>query len=406
MNKGDFKFRKNYNNNKFGDQILSFDFNICDFQKNQKGKNRGTQRFDFHETLLKFLKENPDKKIFLTRKKLEKGFKKEGNDFYVNIDNFQKFCEKLHKREDRANAFFRQEVSVENLSHESRGNILASTTEQEIIERIKNFSAEQKQTFLEGLKKIEGIELPQKNLKEISDEDFLNSWQEILKTPEKQKIIVANYSQIQISILEEHKRFLEDNLVKNETFIHNWLDGKTDDKGNEIRNTEKEQKRLRKSRCLIFGLEFINFKSKGKLSGKEFDILTKTSLQRNEFVLIELKSPGEEVFDTKEKAENNNEGKSKDYSFSDSLFRSIPQVLNYKHLFENASDEELQSLNVQEGKVMKCIILIGKSKKDDKVWERNFQNLKHSFSNLIEIWTYTDLIEKLDTTIKNLRENL
>lgn len=142
------------------------------------------------------------------------------------------------------------------------------------------------------------------------------------------------------------------------------------------------------------------------MSGKRFDILTRTSLE-NEYVLVELKSPKDDVFDIKSSV-NKNGGKSMKYALSSSLSRAIPQVLNYKRSFESkkADDEDIARIGFSAGKISKCIIVIGTRKDDDSIWSTNFLNLKQSFSSVLEIWTYSDLISKLDITIKNLEDNL
>jgi len=87
---------------------------------------------------------------------------------------------------------------------------------------------------------------------------------------------------IRIQTLKEYKQFLIDNLDKNESFIQSWLD--------------EENGKYRKQRCLIFGIEFIDHKREGELDRKRFDILTRASLSSNEYVIIELKSPKNDVF--------------------------------------------------------------------------------------------------------------
>ena len=197
---------------------------------------------------------------------------------------------------------------------------------------------------------------------------------------------------IRIQTLVEYKDFLFNNLDKNEKFIQDWLD---EDKG-----------KFRKQRCLIFGLEFIDHKREGELSRKRFDILTRTSTQKNEYVIFELKSPCDDVFKIEEKV-TPNEGKTTEYHLSPQISRAIPQILHYKSLLEAkvAGDDDLQRLGIGPGKVAKCIILIGK-RYDDPIWEEHFKSIRDNFSNVLEIWTYSDLIEKLDVTIKNLEENL
>lgn len=197
---------------------------------------------------------------------------------------------------------------------------------------------------------------------------------------------------IKIQTLKEYRDFLKANLDKNETFIQNWLD-----ENNSI---------FRKQRCLIFGLEFIDHKREGELAGKRFDILTRTSSNTNEYVIIELKSPCDTIFKTVSQT-NKNGGISTEYHLSPQLSRAIPQILHYKSGLEAKSenDDDLQRIGIKPGKISKCIILLGQ-RIDDDVWLSHYRDLKTNFSNVIEIWTYSDLIDKLDNTIRNLEENL
>lgn len=198
---------------------------------------------------------------------------------------------------------------------------------------------------------------------------------------------------IRIQALKEYKSFLENNLDQNETFIQNWLDENSGE--------------FRKQRCLIFGLEFIDHKREGQLSSKRFDILTRSSVTQNEYVIIELKSPKDEIFKIKE-VENNNGGTSVEYHLSPELSRAIPQILRYKSKFEATpeDDDDLRRIGVQKGSIKKCIILLGIRHFDNPIWENHFSSLKNNLSNTLEIWTYSDLIEKLEVTITNLEENL
>ncbi|MDZ7693965.1 MAG: hypothetical protein U5K69_23080 [Balneolaceae bacterium] len=101
---------------------------------------------------------------------------------------------------------------------------------------------------------------------------------------------IENFSNgVKIQTLKEYRDFLKNNLNKNETFIQDWLD-------------EKDGK-YRKQRCLIFGLEFIDHKREGELSRKRFDILTRSSMSKNEYVIFELKSPSDEIFRVREAQE-------------------------------------------------------------------------------------------------------
>jgi len=390
-----FTLSKNYlrNNNQF---LLYFDFELRDIT----GHNRKT--FDDCQSLLYFLQNNLGKQIFLTLTQTP-DFCEENNKLVINLRLYQEFCKKIGQNgKNRTQAFLAQKIK--RYSENEKKEIIANSTEEEIIGRIKNFTKEQRSVFIGKLKEIEGIELFQDNFENVSNEDFMRAFSSFLDDPLKQKLITSNYSQIQIGILEEYKRFLENNLDKGETFIQNWIDGKIDNDGNQNELTEEKRKKIKKSRCLIFGLEFISHKREGLVSSKRFDILTKISQGKNDYVLIELKSPYSDIFETITK-ENANEGKSVEYSLSDDTSRAIPQISEYRNLLEDATDVEWQNLGLKKGKISKSLIIIG-TKKEDPVWLRHFLNLRRNLSSTIEILTYTDLIQKLETTISNLKENL
>lgn len=204
---------------------------------------------------------------------------------------------------------------------------------------------------------------------------------------------IEEFSQgIKIHTLKDYRDFLRDNLDKNESFIQNWLD--------------EDNSKYRKQRCLIFGLEFIDHKREGELSRKRFDILTRSSITNNEYVLIELKSPCDDIFKVVEK-NTSNKGTSVEYHLSPQLSRAIPQILRYKSKFEKLpeDDDDFRRIGLKKGEIKKCIILLGQ-KNDDLVWMDHFKSLTNNLGGGLEILTYSDLIEKLDVTIKNLEENL
>lgn len=378
---------------------LFFDFNI----KEITNHNRNT--FDDYRSLIYFLENNKEAQIYITKEQTD-DFYQEWDKLVLNLDKYQEFCKNIGQNwKNRAQAYFSR--GLRHYTEEEKKGIIANSTEEEILERIKNFSDSQKETFLTKLKDIKLIELPKDNLENFSDDDFLKAYLEFLKNPDKQRIIIDNYSKIQIEVLAQHKEFLEKNLDKNETFIQNWIDWKIDDNWNKISLTQEEEKKYRKSRCLIFWLEFISHKSQWELSRKRFDILTRLSEDRNEHVIIELKSPCEDVFNVKE-IDNINWWKSTEYHLSSDMARSIPQISHYKSSIENKSesDDDFQRIWIQKWKVVKSIIIIWTRKYDDPIWEENFVSLQRTFSNGLEIMTYTDLIKKLDTTLKNLKDNL
>jgi len=198
---------------------------------------------------------------------------------------------------------------------------------------------------------------------------------------------------VEIKHLKKYKDFLSNNLDKNETFIQDWLD--------------EENGKYRKQRCLIFGLEYIDHKREGAMESKRFDLLTRASKEKNEYVLIELKSPCDDVFKIKE-TNNKNGGKSYEYHLSSAISRSIPQILRYKSKFENYAQDsdDLSRIGVEKGTIKKSIIVLGTSKNNDPIWVSHFNDLKATLSNNLEVVTYTDLIDKLDVTILNLESEI
>lgn len=197
-----------------------------------------------------------------------------------------------------------------------------------------------------------------------------------------------------LKILKEYRtkllEFIEND--HNETDVQNWLD--------------EDNHSYRRQRCMIFGLEFIDFKREGSSSSKRFDILTRVGSKNLENVLIELKSPSDSIFSVSSSSTNNNE--THDYKIHQELSRAIPQILEYKSILESKppGDPELEKVGIEgEARISKCIIIIGKNK-DDPRWQTNRANLTKSFNSSLEVWTYSDLLNKLDSTIENLESNI
>jgi hypothetical protein len=194
-----------------------------------------------------------------------------------------------------------------------------------------------------------------------------------------------------ITLLKSYQAKLQEFISNNasETDVQNWLD--------------EDGSKYRQQRCLIFGLEYIDFKREGNTSGKRFDVLTRVGSKYIDHVLIELKSPSADIFKIDAVA-NANGGTSSEYNISKELSRAIPQILEYKSTLESkpAGDPELERLGVQgQIHVGKCIIVIGKHD-DDSRWLQNRKNLVKSLGATLEIWTYTELLDKLTATIENL----
>lgn len=193
-----------------------------------------------------------------------------------------------------------------------------------------------------------------------------------------------------IRLLKSYKEKLEEfiNTNASETEVQNWLD--------------EDGHKYRQQRCMIFGLEYIDFQREGSVSSKKFDVLTRVGSKYIDHVLIELKSPADDIFEITQSSSINNPTSS--YQIHKHLARAIPQILEYKSTLEvkPSGDAELEKLGIKEkAHIGKCIIVIGKHN-DDARWRQNRENLVRSLGSTLEIWTYSELLNKLGSTIENL----
>jgi hypothetical protein len=195
-----------------------------------------------------------------------------------------------------------------------------------------------------------------------------------------------------IKLLEKYKEEVQSfiDTGASEMTVQNWLD--------------EDNNAYRQDRCMIFGIEFINHKREGSASGNRYDIFTRIGSENEERVIIELKSPSDKIF--QEKVHDTNNDPKVEYSLSDSLSRAIPQILEYRKDLESkdAGDSELQKIGENTRvHIAKCVIVIGSTRNDER-WKRNLRELRRALSSNLEIWTYTDLINKMDGVIKNFTE--
>lgn len=378
---------------------MHFDFNI------RKDTHHTRNTFITYKSLLYYLSQNSKKEIFITRDQVDDFFV-DGDKLVINLKEYQRFCDCIGKNgQNRAQAFFSRKLR--DYTEDEKKAIIQNASTDEIIKRINLFSVAQKKAFLAKLRSIEDLKSPEQDIRHVSDEEFITGFDSLLKSPRRKALLISKYPSVQLSALKDHKEFLENSLDKNEKFIQDWIDGKISNQGDilvDISNEERE--RIQRSRCLIFGLEFIDHKREGQLSSKRFDILARLSEEEGQYVLIELKSPDADFFKI-EVADNKNGGKSEEYRLSPDISRAIPQILRYRDNLESKppEDEDWRRIGLPKQKISKCIILIGQAK-NDPVWEGHFLSIRKSFSSSLEIMTYTDLIRKLDVTIKNLEKNL
>lgn len=258
-------------------------------------------------------------------------------------------------------------------------------------------------SFLSGFKELVDIGNFKQDYKVVTDEEFskylkikekegsLEIFEKLVEDSEVDSVVMLR-SASTIKLLKSYRDKIK-SFISNgasETDVQNWID--------------QDDHKFRQERCMIFGLEFIDHKREGGASGNRYDLLTRIGSETEERVLIELKSPSDDIFNIKN-TETINDIK-KEYSISNSLARAIPQILEYKKTLEdkNAGDPELEKIGeLSDIKINKCIIVIG-SKKSDPRWLNNLREFRNSLNSNLEIWTYTDLFNKIDSTIKNLEQ--
>jgi hypothetical protein len=248
----------------------------------------------------------------------------------------------------------------------------------DFIDEFKVISDKQFIKFLNDKENFGDLEKTKRNLNEIDSSSNQN-----LNLATNLKILKDNLSKIDYFI----------NNKSSETEIQKWID--------------EDKHKNRRARCMIFGLEYLNHKREGLTNGNRYDLLTRIGVgdDNEERVLIELKGADADIFKIKSE-KNSNGGIIEEFNLSESLTRAIPQILEYKRKLEEKSesleDEDMRRMGeFSKITISKCIIVIG-AKKDDPRWRANFLDLKKSFNSILEIWTYTDLRNKLFSTIKNL----
>lgn len=382
--------------------IIYFEDSLARRFRNKFDHPNKTRTFPYYMNLAEFLANNPSIELYFSEFDEHSPFVIDGNTYFVNIDSYINFCRKIESStEGRAQAFFGQHIDHSMfLNEKDRQAILDSVSAEELLGLFNQFDEPAQKTIIENISKLSKHAQPTLTVKQ-----FDNVIRQSASNPAKRKLVIAALPHIQMETLKAHHAFLSANLHQNEKFIQNWIDGKTDDDGKTLDNEGDARDKLRKSRCLIFGLEYIDHKREGSTSQKRFDVLSRISDGGSEYVLFELKSPSGRVFDV-DTEPNDNDGTSETYSLSLDVARAIPQISSYKNLLLNGSQTEWQRYGLKKGNIAKSIIMVGTRVRDNEVWNEHYSSLKQTLSSSVEIMTYSDLLDKISVTIKNLEENL
>jgi hypothetical protein len=203
--------------------------------------------------------------------------------------------------------------------------------------------------------------------------------EELLSSDEGIEVVNKSLPRLRVDLLQKLSTELSGLLEKAEMDVQQWLDENP------------------KVRCLIFGLEYIDYRRETTFGNSKFDILTDVS--GTEHVIIELKSPNKPVFQIRTIPLKN--GVKKDYCLSPDLAEAIPQAIKYFAEYARESKETFRKNGTDQKKVPKVIIVIGRNVKDDPIWQDHYCDLRSRIAG-IEILTYDHLIEKMQNQVTNL----
>ena len=222
-------------------------------------------RFQFSDALKIFLRENPRIYIYLTDSKDVKDFIQYGNDWLVNVNDYINFCNEIgyyRTSPRRVEAYFGQHISIANLSVSDDDKIeflKTSVSDKDLLIGIKNLPKESKKSLVDAMFNIKESNDDNKD-SIISTEEFIELFTKFLTNKKIQNSFFSKIPEVQIKVLDDLKKFIEDNLDKNEAFIQEWLD--------------EENGKYRSTRCMIFGVEYVDPIREGEIMGrKRFDIL-------------------------------------------------------------------------------------------------------------------------------------
>ena len=336
------------------------------------------RKFQFHETLLKFLSQNPTKKIFITELILQHSwFEIDWANIIININEFQRFCFWLGPRIDRANAFFRQDVSIENLT-------LTWATEAQILEWIKSLSSDKKEEFLSKigwdisivsmsdsqlLKELKNRKIWQKEILLFID---WYSKEEINEFGEKIDMTRVN---MVLKFWEEHNKSAKEIAEWQPFFKKNfWVIGQ-----------------IFASPVIIYDDEFYAWwiSQWSRKWGKLIDFVGKNKFSNN-ISIIEIKTPVDSLVQKKEYW-----GRGWIYPMHNDLMWAISQVLDQKNktIQDYKHDNKWKEHDVLNPR---AILIIGSESNDKLEWDRQvcFDLYKNSQRD-VDIVTYDELFYKV-----------
>lgn len=365
---------------RYADKQVLFDFSLTG-HTGHRGK-----KFKGFISLKTFLKRNPDRAIYLTLDQVQ-GFCEEGEKIIVNLKAYQEFWQTIAQNsENRFQAFLAQ--NLKHFSDEDKKQVIAGSTEQEIVESIKPEILEQLRLTKvpEVVERDQVIVVNDQNKKhilgEILNRGYSNEFWELLSNQEPQLTDSLSAARLHIyrrHIVEELKQRLSigtfsetsgDDSWQKWIYKHNWL----------------------------FGINYQEpiEKAKINITGVMPDYIFPTL---DGFVdILEIKLPSEEVVE----ADSSHSGS---WVWSTKSNYAIGQVVNYLCEIDRLRLEiERQIDTVYRKKVSvlkpRAFILIGQSNNwtpDKKDGLRKLNDSLHG----IEILTYSDLSKRGEALVES-----
>ncbi len=374
-------------------KIIYFDFDIKEKTWNTKNT------FPTLRSLISYLELNQNKNIYFTLDKTD-NFIEEWNNLIVNYDKFDNFCMNIWKSwKDKIQAFFT--TKLRNYTEEEVKNIKLSASESEILEIIKNFSKEQKQSFINNLQWIENIDFPKNiDIENFSEDDFVSAF--------------LKFNQNSWNILSMFSKFTEtelDNLWKNIWVLKlkNILDKWEENKANS--SEEFWQKLFHDYNWIlsqIFLHPYIHIWSKIYCWWKSDDNswwvlwdLVYKNVCTNNIAFVEIKTPEKDLvwseYRWKEEWKEN-----LIYSMSIEISWWINQVLNQrKNYIQTHWEKFTWEKNLYNSK---CILLLWNTEKITPDEKKSFELFRGSIKE-VEIITFDELFNRINALYQLLKSN-
>lgn len=390
--------------------VLNFDFNL----RIVTGHNKKV--FDSYGSLITFLKKNPTKNIYITLDQTD-DLLEDGDNLVTNLHKYQDFCGNLGKNgENRAQAFFARRVK--HFSEDEKKEMVANSTDKEILGWIKNLDEEGKKRFSEMLKDIDGIEVVKFSTKEESEKiTFLLDL--IRKEGLTEEHIKKVLSDARKDVLTDFRRLLEE-----ESYWEDYYEKYQDS----IKSTGEEAvfHYFLKENDWILGLnvdiKFIkDFTDEVSVGNPDTDNSgnPKTDMMglSDYTTLIEFKTPSTNFFTAKKSSKS----RAGTWSFSEDFIEGVSQCLAQKsgwdknHKSKNlVLDKKVQDQDETRTVDPKAIFIIGNKQRELNIRNKETENITKRDTlerfcrnnKNVEIISYDELYERAYYIIYNEKPEL